>query len=140
MTTDDIRSRLFALQDVPYRDFQAKLIPTVDPGTMIGVRTPALRKLAKELAKTDAASAFLAELPHRYFDENQLHAFLISEIKDFDVCIAETERFLRALSSLRRQLGHLRPDVPEDLPETPPGTSSVHPEVDRSGRGRCRAF
>ena len=94
MTTDDIRSRLFALQDVPYRDFQAKLIPTVDPETMIGVRTPALRQLAKELAKTDAASAFLAELPHRYFDENQLHAFLISEIKDFDVCIAETERFL----------------------------------------------
>ena len=111
MTTDDIKSRLFALQDVPYRDFQAKLIPTVDPETMIGVRTPALRQLAKDLAKTPAdngrtvpekkraglppeISAFLSELPHRYFDENQLHAFLISGIKDFEVCIAETERFL----------------------------------------------
>ena len=94
MTTDDIRSRLFALQDVPYRDFQAKLIPTIDPETMIGVRTPALRQLAKELAKTDAASAFLSELPHRYFDENQLHAFLISGMKDFGLCIAETGRFL----------------------------------------------
>ncbi len=111
MTTDDIRSRLFALQDVPYRDFQAKLIPTVDPETMIGVRTPALRQLAKDLAKTPAdsgrtvpekkraglppeISAFLSELPHRYFDENQLHAFLISGIKDFEICIAETGRFL----------------------------------------------
>lgn len=94
MTTDDIRSRLFALQDVPYRDFQAKLIPAIDPETMIGVRTPALRQLAKELAKADAASAFLSELPHRYFDENQLHAFLISGMKEFGLCIAETGRFL----------------------------------------------
>ncbi len=98
MTTEDIRKRLYDLQDVPYRDFQIKLIPTVDPKSVIGTRTPALRKLAKELMKDKTAETavgeFFRELPHKYFDENQLHAFLISEIKDFGKCVEETETFL----------------------------------------------
>lgn len=94
MTIEGIRSELFQLQDIKYRDFQKKLIPTVEESSIIGVRTPELRKLAKELAKEGQAGEFLAELPHTYFDENQLHAFLVSEEKDFERCILETERFL----------------------------------------------
>ena len=76
-----MREELFKLQDVEYRDFQKKLIPTVDPDTVIGVRTPELRKLAKQMRGTPEADAFLEVLPHAFFDENQLHAFLISEEK-----------------------------------------------------------
>jgi len=94
MITEELRARLFGLQDVPYRDFQAKLMPTLSPDAMIGVRTPALKKLAKEYVKNDGISLFLQDLPHRYFDEDQLHAFLISEIRDYGACIEETERFL----------------------------------------------
>lgn len=94
MTIDEIREELFALQDIKYRDFQSKLIPTIDPDSMIGVRTPELRKLSKRLSKEEGISAFLEALPHRYFDENQLHAFLISEMKDFSRCIRETDGFL----------------------------------------------
>lgn len=92
--TDQIRKELFRLQDVKYRDFQSKLLPTVKGDSVIGVRTPALRKYAKELQKQYDVQPFLEELPHRYFDENQLHAFLISEMKEFTSCIAEAQRFL----------------------------------------------
>ncbi|MBO5995137.1 MAG: DNA alkylation repair protein [Firmicutes bacterium] len=94
MITEDIRERLFALQDIKYRDFQAKLIPGKTADVMIGVRTPELRKLAKEFAKDPQIGDFLADLPHRYFDEDQLHAFIISGMKDYDQCMAETEKFL----------------------------------------------
>ncbi len=92
--TDQIQKELFRLQDEKYRDFQAKLLPTVEPDSVIGVRTPALRNYAKELWKQGDVQAFLDELPHRYFDENQLHAFLLSSMKDFDRCISEVDRFL----------------------------------------------
>ena len=91
---EEIRQELFNLQDLKYRDFQAKLIPTVNPETVIGVRTPALRSYAKELVKREDISEFLGGLPHEYFDENQLHAFIISLIKDFERCISEVNRFL----------------------------------------------
>ncbi len=94
MTEKEIREELFSLQDTGYRDFQSKLIPTVDPATVIGVRTPALRKFAKQLYKEKAADEFLSVLPHEYFDENQLHAFIISEIRDYDRCVEEINRFL----------------------------------------------
>ena len=94
MNGSEIQNALFALRDEQYRDFQARLIPTLAPETMIGVRTPALRALAKELAKDGGAEDFLNALPHRYFDENQLHAFLISGMKDFDRCLAALKRFL----------------------------------------------
>ncbi len=94
MIGEEIRRELFQLQDVKYRDFQSKLIPTVDAKSMIGVRTPQLRRMAKEWSKKERIGEFLDELPHTYFDENQLHAFLISEIKDYDICMARTEAFL----------------------------------------------
>ena len=94
MLNDEIREELYQLQDQKYRDFQSKLIPTADPNTVIGVRTPELRKLAKQLIKREDIAVFLNDLPHRTFDENQLHAFLLSESKDYETCIAEVERFL----------------------------------------------
>ena len=82
------------MQDEKYRDFQVKLIPSAEPDTVIGVRTPQLRKYAGQLLKREDVSAFLDDLPHRYFDENQLHAFIISGIKDYERCINEVIRFL----------------------------------------------
>ena len=92
--SEEIRETLFQLQDVKYRDFQSKLIPTAEDDTVIGVRTPELRKAAKKLVKSEGIQEFLEDLPHRYFDENQLHAFIISEIKNYDRCLEEVERFL----------------------------------------------
>ncbi len=94
MITEEIREELFRLQDKQYRDFQRKLIPTADPDTMIGVRTPELKKYARQLAKREDVSVFLKDLPHRYFDENQLHAFILSEFRDYSRCAAEVDRFL----------------------------------------------
>ncbi len=85
---------LFTLQDKKYAAFQAKLIPNIDPGSVIGVRTPELRALAKRLYRETDTSEFLNTLPHRYFDENQLHAFLLSEEKAFEKCIGGVEKFL----------------------------------------------
>ncbi len=92
MTTEELRERLFSLQDEKYRDFQRKLIPNIPGESIIGVRTPELKKLAKEMS--GGAEEFLAQLPHRYFEENQLHAFLISGMKDFGECIRRLEEFL----------------------------------------------
>ena len=94
MITEEIRQSLFDLQDIKYRDFQAKLIPGTDTETMIGVRTPELRKLAKQMLKREEIGEFLQDLPHRYFDENQLHAFIISGIREYGKCMEELERFL----------------------------------------------
>ena len=94
MEMEEIRSELFRLQDTKYRDFQGKLIPTIDPARVIGVRTPALRALAKKLSGDPEVFEFLEALPHAYFDENQLHAFLLSGMKDFTACLSAVERFL----------------------------------------------
>ena len=94
MITEEIRQSLFDLQDIKYRDFQAKLIPGTDTETMIGVRTPELRKLAKQMLKREEIGEFLQDLPHRYFDENQLHAFIVSGIREYGKCMEELERFL----------------------------------------------
>ena len=94
MSLNEIRAELFKMQDMDYRDFNSKLIPTVDKKSMIGIRTPDLRKYAKQLGKSSDVIEFLQTLPHKYFDENQLHAFIISEIKDFKYCIDEINRFL----------------------------------------------
>ena len=91
---EGIRKELFALQDEKYRAFQVKLFPTLDPDTIIGVRTPDLRSYAKKLLKQEEIAEFLSDLPHRYFDENQLHAFIISEMKDYERCIGEVKSFL----------------------------------------------
>lgn len=85
---------LFQLQDKSYRDFQSKLIPTIPVETIIGVRIPALRKLAKEYGKDPESVEFLKQLPHTYYDENILHALLVAEITDYEVCVKEVECFL----------------------------------------------
>lgn len=94
MITDEIRSELFKLQDKKYRDFNGKLLTNIDKETMIGVRTPELKKYAKKLIKEGKTEEFLNELTHKYYDENQLHIFILSEIKDFERCIKEVNKFL----------------------------------------------
>lgn len=89
----EIQKHLFEMQDVKYRDLQIRIIKTVNPEKIIGVRTPDLKRYAKELIKEDY-SIFLNELPHDYFDENQLHAFIISKIKDYDECLNCVNSFL----------------------------------------------
>lgn len=91
---EKILNELLKLQDKKYREFQVKLIPGSSIDKMIGVRTPDLRKYSKELIKSDEFKEFLNELPHKYFDENQLHAFILSEIKDYDECINYLNKFL----------------------------------------------
>ena len=94
MNRDEIVAELFRLQDKKYAAFQAKLISTVEAERIIGVRTPELRSFANRLFKDEDTALFLECLPHQYFDENQLHAFMISLEKDFYKCIAEVEAFL----------------------------------------------
>ncbi len=90
----EIQTELFAMQDLSYRDFHARLMPTVEKGKIIGVRTPILRKYARKIKNEPCAAEFIPTLPHRYYEENNLHAFLIEQISDFDTCIAEINRFL----------------------------------------------
>ncbi|MCR5774927.1 MAG: DNA alkylation repair protein [Lachnospiraceae bacterium] len=94
MNRNEIVAELFRLQDKDYALMQVKIIPTVSPDRIIGVRTPALRAFAKSLSKDKDIDTFLSYLPHQYFDEDQLHAFVISLEKDFGKCIAEVDAFL----------------------------------------------
>ena len=92
--TESVQKQLFELQDLQYRDFHAKLLPTKEKEKIIGVRTPALRKFAKAFGKTEDAKEFLKVLPHQYYEENNLHGLLIEQMKDYDQCLIELERFL----------------------------------------------
>ena len=94
MNRDEIVAELLQMQDQDYALMQAKIIPTVNSDRIIGVRTPALRAFAKRLYKDSGTGEFLSTLPHQYFDEDQLHAFVISLEKDFDKGIAEVSAFL----------------------------------------------
>lgn len=96
-----LQEKLFSLRDEKYAAFSAKLIPTVEPDRFIGVRSPLLRALAKELTKGDSGSSlitqrssFLKELPHRYHEENMLHAYLLCEEKKYENVVEETEKLL----------------------------------------------
>ncbi len=89
-----VYDRLKECEDPEYREFQSKLVPNIDPDRIIGVRTPDMRKIAKEFYNTKEGSDFLAKLPHDYYEENLVHFFMIALIKDFDECIAQTDRFL----------------------------------------------
>lgn len=91
---DMILERLFALQDEKYGDFQSKLIPGLPREQVIGIRMPAMKKLAKELVNGEETNDFLKQLPHIYYDENVLHALLIASIKDYDACMEALETFL----------------------------------------------
>ena len=89
-----VQNELFAMQDQAYREFHSKLIPNVDPAKIIGVHTPQLRSYAKQFGKCPESAVFLRQLPHEYYEENNLHAFLIEQIKDYGECVAEWNRFL----------------------------------------------
>lgn len=91
---EKIQAELFELQDEKYRDFHSKLIPDIAKKNIIGIRTPVLRKYAKQFAKTDEAAAFLQDIPHTYYEENNLHMMLITNIKEYDKCLQEIEKFL----------------------------------------------
>ena len=90
----EIQRKLFSVQDEKYKDFNSKLIPDVEKDVQIGVRIPHIRSLAKEIRNTDEAEKFLNTLPHKYFEENNLHGYLLEGIKDFDEAIEMTEKFL----------------------------------------------
>ena len=90
----DVHRRLLENQDLGYRDFQSRLIPNVEKERIIGVRMPVLKQLAKEIYRAKKAEIFLKNLPHKFYEENNIHAYLISDIKDFDECIEEVNKFL----------------------------------------------
>lgn len=94
MKKTDLHKELKKLQDLKYRDMQVKIIPTVEPSSIIGVRTPELKAMAKEILKSGDYEDFLNDLPHKYFEENQLHAFILSGMKDAESCFEELEKFL----------------------------------------------
>ena len=85
---------LLAVKDDKYKEFQAKLVPNIPSESIIGVRSPAMRQVAKEVFKSADKDAFLNELPHKYYEENLVHFFVIEQIKDFDKCVSEVEKFL----------------------------------------------
>ena len=94
MTTRQLREQLYSLKDEQYKRFQSKLIPSINPDTMIGVRTPQLKKIAAVMVKEGKYQEFLQELPHAYFEENQIHGFIIAGIKEWKECVKEINYFL----------------------------------------------
>ena len=88
-----IREKLFGFEDPKYREFQSKLVPNIEKETIIGVRTPDMKKIAKEFAKKESTKDFLNDLPHKYYEENLVHIFILSMIKDFDECVKGLEAF-----------------------------------------------
>jgi len=94
MTTKEIQNHLLEMQDLSYRDFHLNLMPGVDPDTVIGIRTPILKKFAKEVVKSGSAEDFIADLPHKYYEEMNLHAFILNDYKDFDKVVTEINRLL----------------------------------------------
>ena len=89
-----IYDSLLQYQDKEYRDFQAKLVPNISKDTIIGVRTPDMRKVAKQFFGSKEGEEFLESLPHKCYEENLVHFFMVAMIKNFDECISETEKFL----------------------------------------------
>ena len=91
---ESLKEKLLSLEDIPYREFHSKLMPEIEKERIIGIRIPVLRSLAKEIAGTDSAEKFLGTLPHYYYEENNLHAFMIEGIKDYPLCVEAVNRFL----------------------------------------------
>ena len=90
----NVYEELCKYKDDKYRDFQSNLVPNISKDTILGVRTPDMRKIAKDMFGTAEGNKFLKKLPHKYYEENLVHFFMIAMIKDFDECIKDTERFL----------------------------------------------
>ena len=91
MNTNFIQQKLFELRDKKYAEFTSKIIPGIAPDLIIGIRTPILRTMAKKMPQ-DTQFEFIKNIPHKYFEENQLHAFIISEMRDFDIAIKESRK------------------------------------------------
>ena len=90
----ELQQRLFELQDLKYREFHSRLMPGIDKDKIIGIRIPVLKKFAKEYMKEPGWKQFLKELPHKYYEEDNLHMILIGSIKDYDTCMAELKNML----------------------------------------------
>ncbi|MBR4412528.1 MAG: DNA alkylation repair protein [Lachnospiraceae bacterium] len=89
-----VYEELCKYKDDKYRDFQSNLVPNISKDIILGVRTPDMRKIAKDMFGTEEGNKFLKKLPHKYYEENLVHFFMIAMVKDFDECVKETERFL----------------------------------------------
>ena len=90
----ELQKQLFGLQDLKYKEFHSRLMPTVGDDVIIGIRTPVLRKFANEFSKTEQAARFLDELPHKYYEENNLHAFLLEKETNYTQLIRRLDEFL----------------------------------------------
>lgn len=123
---NDIQKRLFAFQDKEYRDFHAKLIPTINKDTIIGVRSPQIKLLAKEIYKENRYEDFLQSLPHKFYEENNIHGMLIGLQKDYDRALELLDEFLpyvdnwatcdmMKIGSFKKHLTELYIKIPEWL-------------------------
>lgn len=139
-----VQERLFSMQDVKYREFHTRLMPTVDASKVIGVRTPELRAYAREFAKTPDAEVFLQILPHQYYEENNLHAFLVEGKKDYASCMEALQRFLPYVDNwatcdlmapkvFKKHLASLLPEIRKWI-------GSSHPYTVRFGIGMLMRF
>ena len=139
-----IQARLFALRDEGYRAFHCKLMPTVDPARVIGVRTPQVRKLARALKDTPDAEAFLDALPHQYYEENNLHGFLIEAMADYGALMARLDAFLphvdnwATCDSIRPRA--FKKHLPELYETIPLWLASSHAYTVRFGLGMLMRF
>ena len=94
MTNEEIRNRLFELKEEKYKEFTLKLIPGLETDNVIGVRTPQVAQIAKEIIKSGDYSSFLDDCPHKYYEEKGIHVAIINSMKDYDSVIKEIDRFI----------------------------------------------
>lgn len=106
----ELQNSLFSLRDEKYKEFFSALVPNIDKSRIIGVKTPQLKKLAKKLYEKPEGKGFMRTLPHEYYEENNIHGFMIESIKDFDECLRETERYLPYIDNWA-SCDQLRPPV-----------------------------
>ena len=99
MQKTPLQQQLFSMQDLKYRDFHSRLLPGIDKDTIIGIRTPVLRKFATQYSKTPEAEGFLRELPHYYYEENNLHMMMITSIRDYEQCFSQVCRFVSHINN-----------------------------------------
>ena len=128
-----LQEELFKLQDTAYRNFHSSLMPGVEKEAVIGVRTPVLRAFAKKFSKTEEAEQFMNELPHKYYEENNVHAALIGFEKDYGKAIKLLDEFLpfvdnwatcdmMRISVFKKHLPELYSKIPEWLSSDNPYT------------------
>ncbi len=92
---NQVYEMLLKVKDDNYKEFQSKLVPNISKESILGVRTPEMREIAKEVFNSSFKDEFLNDIPHKYYEENIIHMFVVSLIKDFDECINELDKFLK---------------------------------------------